>query len=228
MKRIVIPELLDTDSGSESEIRASLRDLDTFNRYLGGRSGLEKLIEEVAQRSRRATLSVLDVAGGTGNLMAEIRSALLAKGIQINVTVLDRAATHLADGNGSRAANPRSVVCGDALELPFQDQAFDVVCCNLFLHHLEPEQLVQYFNQAIRVCRQAAIASDLRRERFHLWAAQAGRPIYRSRITRHDAVASVRRAYTIAEMHGLLRKTLAREVQVRPAFFERMSILVWR
>ena len=53
-------------------------------------------------------------------------------GITLQVTLLDRLWSHLPT-NGVPA------VSGDAMRLPFCDDAFDVVSCSLFAHHFEPE-----------------------------------------------------------------------------------------
>ena len=39
---------------------------------------------------------------------------------------------------------------GDALALPFQDASFDLLSCNLFAHHLSPQELVQFVNEALQ------------------------------------------------------------------------------
>jgi ubiquinone/menaquinone biosynthesis C-methylase UbiE len=119
-------------------------------------------------------------------------------------------------------------VAGDALALPFSDRSFDVVSCNLFCHHLEAEEMIVFFNQALRVARLAVVASDLRRNAFHLLAAYAGRLTYRSRLTRNDAPASVRRAYTIAEITKIAERTTAASSDVSPHFFQRFGLILWK
>jgi hypothetical protein len=51
---------------------------------------------------------------------------------------------------------------------------------------------------------------------------------YRSRLTRHDAPASVRRAYTEPEMRTMIQRTRASGVSVHRFHFQRMGIIVWR
>ena len=66
MRRVVIPELLDTDSGTPEEVAESLRDLQWFNRWFGGISTSRKLIEGIAQATGRREFSLLEVAAGEG------------------------------------------------------------------------------------------------------------------------------------------------------------------
>ena len=192
MKRVVVPELLDTDAGTPREVAASLADLDMFNRRFGGVRTMASLLRTVARRRRLTSLSWLDVAGARGTTASMTASVLSLQGIHVKPVTLDRAASHMDRGAAS--------VCGDALQLPFLDNSFDVAGCCLFLHHLEPEEITAFVCEALRVARHAVLINDLIRNPLHLLIAQVGRPIYRSRLTRHDAPASVRRAYTRREL----------------------------
>jgi hypothetical protein len=52
--------------------------------------------------------------------------------------------------------------------------------------------------------------------------------LYRSRLTRHDAVASVRRAYTVDEMRALLAGAAASHLEFSRHYLFRMGVLVWK
>ncbi len=197
MRRKVTPELLDSDAGTAQEIAGSLADLRRVNRWLGGVRSVRKMVEDVARSSQKEHLSLLDVGAGSGYVAAAVRVQLAKKGMQIEPVLLDRSAEHM------RAAEGMRCVVGDALALPFADGSFDVVVCSLFLHHLEPDEAVQFMNEALRVCRVAVVISDLRRNRLHLLLIHLGKLFYSSRLTRHDAPASVWRAYTPTEIREL-------------------------
>jgi len=220
MKRTVIPELLDDDAGSAAEVGSSLADLGRINRWFGGVRVLCRLVERVAQQSGRSELTVLDVAGARGELPARAAGDLRQKNIRLETTVLDRATSHLEPGN-------RSVV-GNALALPFRDASFDLVSSSLFVHHLEPEEVRRFVNEALRVARLAVLINDIRRHPVHLALVYAGMPLYRSRLTRHDAPISIHRAYTPEEMRGLLGQTAATQVDVRTYYLYRMGAIAWR
>jgi hypothetical protein len=220
MKRVVIPELLDDDAGTPAEVAVSLTDLGRINRWFGGVRVLSRLVERVAAQSGRRELTLLDVAGARGELPARAAEQLREKNIRLETTVLDRATSHLEPGN-------RSVV-GNALALPFRDASFDLVSSSLFVHHLEPPEVRQFVNEALRVSRLAVLINDLRRHPVHLGLVYAGLPLYRSRLTRHDAPASIRRAYTPAEMRDLLGQTTAASMELRTYYLYRMGIIAWR
>jgi ubiquinone/menaquinone biosynthesis C-methylase UbiE len=143
------------------------------------------------------------VAAGAGFVPHAVSSRLQKLGVQLQVTLLDRVPSHLRDssGNGTRA------IAGDAVALPFADESFDLVSSCLFVHHLEPSDVVRFVNEGLRVCRTAVIINDVVRHPIHLALVYASLPLYRSRFTHHDAPASVRRAYTIRRMLAMLGRS---------------------
>jgi hypothetical protein len=221
MRRTVIPELLDDDLSTTAEIASALNDLRNINEWFGGMRTTAKLLRRVASEPRERKLSLLEVGAGNGSVPLAVRGVLTADGIELQVTLLDRLWSHLPRGGAASVA-------GDALHLPFRDSSFDVVSCSLLAHHFEPETLVKFATESLRVCRRAVLINDLIRSRLHLVLVYLGLPLFRSRITWHDAPASVRRAYTRDEMRLALANVGAREVQVSRHFLFRMGVLLWK
>jgi ubiquinone/menaquinone biosynthesis C-methylase UbiE len=219
MKRRPSLELLDSDAGTEREIAGSIRDLQMFNEWFGGVRTTEKLVRRALAKNPGQSASLLEVAAGAGFVPAKIQGRLSPQ-LDLTITFLDRARTHL---NGSHRA-----VAGDALALPFADNTLDLVSCNLFVHHLAPDELRRFAREALRVCRVAFLINDVVRDPIHLALTYAGFPLYRSRITRNDAPASVRQAYTPAELRELLQPLTAEPVQISRHYLYRMGIIVWK
>ena len=137
MRRIVIPELLDDDLGTAAEIAQTLTDLRHINQWFGGMRTTSELLRRVARATGCRKLSILEVGAGAGDVPLAAQRVLAGYGIGLQVTLLDRIWSHLPrDGAAS--------VAGDALHLPFRNEAFDVVSCSLLAHHFEPEALVEF------------------------------------------------------------------------------------
>jgi ubiquinone/menaquinone biosynthesis C-methylase UbiE len=220
MKRVVTAELLDTDNGSAAEISASLDDLRRINSWFGGIATTEEMIGRVARKAESSSLSLLEVAAGAGYVPETVQTRLQRRGVNLQVTLLDRAASHLSSANRA--------VAGDALALPFLDSSFDLTSCTLFVHHLSPQELVRFVDEALRVCRVAVLINDLVRHPLHLSLVYAGMPLYRSRLTRHDAPASVRQAHTPKEIQTLLAQTQAARVEIHRHYLFRMGVIAWK
>ena len=220
MKRVATAELLDTDAGTPAEVTASLGDLRRINRWFGGVTTTEDMVERVAREINQSFLSLLEVAAGSGYVPETARQRLQHRGLHLQVTLLDRAPSHLSNGNRA--------VAGDALALPFRAASFDLLSCNLFAHHLSPQEVVQFVDGALRVCRVAVLINDLVRHPLHLSLVYAGMPLYRSRLTRHDAPASVRQAYTPEELQTLLAQSSAASVEIHRHYLFRMGVIAWK
>lgn len=220
MKRVPSHELLDSDDGTPQEIAGSLADLRLINRWFGGRRTTYSLIRRVSEKNGKRRLEMLEVAAGSADVALSAQSALHNEGITLAITALDRSPLHLPGGV--------SRVVGDALSLPFPDNAFDVVSSGLFAHHLSPGDVVGFAKEALRVARTAMLINDLIRHPLHLALVYAGTPMYRSRLTRNDAPASVRQAYTPEEMRTMLKLSSAAKIEVSSHYLFRMGVIAWK
>jgi ubiquinone/menaquinone biosynthesis C-methylase UbiE len=220
MKRSVTPELLDTDSGTPAEVAAALADLRRINRWFGGIATTEEMVGCAARAINATSLSLLEVAAGTGYVQEMVCQRQRTRGLRLDVTLLDRAPSHLSHGN-------RAVVA-DALALPFRDESFDLVSCTLFAHHLNPQEFLQFIVDALRVCRVAVLINDIVRHPLHLALVYAGLPLFRSRITRHDGPVSVRRSYTPEEMQAFFAQSAAARTELHRHHLFRMGVMAWK
>jgi hypothetical protein len=222
MQRVNTQEILDSTDCPPLEAAPSLRDLSRINRWFGGVATTRKLIERVASATGKKHFTVLEVAAGFGEVPKIAAQQLVRKGITLDVTLLDRAPSHLLRGN-------RAVVA-DALALPFPDSSFDLVSSSLFAHHLEPAELARFAVEALRVSRCAVLINDLVRHPLHLALVYAGFPLMRSYVSRFDGVVSVRRAYVPDEMQRMLSTggAFAARIEISQHYLFRMGVILWK
>lgn len=201
-----------------------MKDIGRVNRWFGGVATTQKMVERVAQATGTKRLSLLEVAAGSGEVPAIVRRRVQRHGVHLEVTLLDRAQSHLPSLN--------SGVVGDALALPFRDRAFDMVSCVLFAHHLSPPQLGLFMREGLRVSRRALLINDLVRHPTHLALAFAGFPLMRSRVAWRDGLTSVRRAYVEEEIRSLIADSFALgqqpQIEVSRNYLYRMGVIVWK
>jgi Methyltransferase domain len=229
MQRIDAPEILDSDACSAADVETSMRDLGRVNRWFGGVATTQKMVERVAQASGMKHFSLLEVAAGLGEVPQTVQQKLARRGISLDVTLLDRARSHLPAGNRI-PQNPG--VVADALALPFGDGVFDLVSCSLFAHHLDAQQLAQFVREGLRVSRRALLINDLIRHPVHLALAFAGFPIMRSRVAWLDGLTSVQRAYVPDEIRSAFASAFppeaAAQVEISRNYLFRMGVIVWK
>lgn len=224
MQRINQPEILDSDACPSAEIEASLRDICRINRWFGGVATTRCLIERVASATGKKHFSVLEVAAGLGEVPRLAAKQLERQGITLDVTSLDRVFSHL------RNEDRQCAVVADARVLPFADCSFDLVSCSLFAHHLEPDQLARFAEEALRVSRDAILINDLVRHPLHVAFVYAGFPLMRSYVSRIDGLASVRRAYVPEEMGQIISSSgkPAPRIEIFRHFLFRMGVIAWK
>lgn len=229
MQRIDTPEILDSDACSAADVETSMRDMGRVNRWFGGVTTTQKMVERVACVARMKQLSLLEVAAGSGEVPQKVRQRLARRGITLEVSLLDRSCSHLPRNCRHGIPQSRRIV-SDALALPFGDGAFDVVSCSLFAHHLNAMLLAQFARESLRVSRRALLINDLIRHPVHLALAYAGFPIMRSRVAWLDGLTSVRRAYLPEEIRSVLATAISPEarIEISSNYLYRMGVIVWK
>ena len=226
MERILTAELLDDDLGTPKEVQQSLDDLWRINRWLGGVHSNLHLLESVFERTGADCLRVLDVGAGDARLAKSLRQALSRQQQNAEFVALDRRQSHLRNRRSDAEALPR--VAADVFELPFAVNSFDVVLCNLFFHHFSGERAQLLLQRLASVASRAVIINDLERGVLAYLFIRAAYPFAQSRITRHDGPASVRQAYTSAELASLVAAAGFSDFTVERLAPFRLGLTLWK
>jgi SAM-dependent methyltransferase len=204
-------ELLDGPLDDPATLAGNLRDLRRANRTLGGisltRRALDALVGAAADSGE--AISLLDVGTGAADIPLALIDDWRRRGRRLDVTAIDERPEVVA---AARAREPRidgtprlTVAVADGRSLPYPDGSFDVAHASLVLHHLEPIDAVGMLREMARVSRRGIVVNDLARGRVTLFGAWLLSHLATiNRYSRHDASLSVRRAYTLAEAHGLI------------------------
>lgn len=220
-------EWLDDDLGTPEEIRQSFDDLWRINRWLGGVSGCLHLLDRYFARSGSLHARILDVGAGDSRLAAHLQSELAARSNRsAQFVALDRRLSHLRNANGS--SGKLSQIVADVFQLPFAAESFDVVICNLFLHHFSGEEAVRLLRTLAGIASRAVLINDLERNPLSYIFIRLAWPFARSRITRHDAAASVRQAYTKAELAALAARAGFTDFEVERLPAYRLGLVLWK
>ena len=219
------PEQIDDPGQPFAEIEASMRDVALSNRLFGG---TQTVLGHVARLLRdvppHAPVRILDIATGS----ADIPRALLAWGRrrELNFTIIgvdnQAAMLHMA-----RASAPEvPLVRADALSLPFPPRSFDLALCALAFHHLGFDASVKLLAAMDTLTTRGFVVSDLRRDRPTLWGVNAAMAAVKAHpFTRHDAPASVRRAFTVPEYRRMVALSGVQGVRVQTHWYFRVALV---
>lgn len=211
-------ELLDLGRVASDELRTNLADLARLNRLPGGTGASRAAIRHLLGPRHRA--DVLDV--GTGS--ADVPMAFAGDGW--TVTAVESHPDVAAIARERTADEPRvRVVEGDARSLPLEDDSVDVAHASLLIHHLDPVTAVSALREMARVARIGVVVNDLRRGWLPLLATGvAVASLGRCRTTRHDGLLSVRRSYTVAELHEMMADAGLAVTHQSPTWLPRVVI----
>jgi SAM-dependent methyltransferase len=150
---------------------------------------------------------VLDIGCGYGRVSADIRNRLGVEVIGVDVQPPKDA--------------PVTIVRADAVRDPLP--LADVAYCLCLAHHLNEEDLAGLIRNVGRSCRRFLIV-DLVRHWLPLALFQALVAPFFSRVAAIDGAASVRRAYTPAELARIVESTGVRYRHSVASFFAMQSV----
>jgi SAM-dependent methyltransferase len=213
-------ELIDTGDYTVEEYEDCLGELRRVNRFLGDARALRRtFLREIENRNSK-NFSLLDIGAGSGELLRvcarfagekNIRSTLF--GLELNV----RAAESIRQQ--SKSYENIFAVRGDALHLPFADEAFDYVISSLFTHHFSDEKIVEILREMRRVARRKIFVIDLHRHpAAYYFYTTVGKIFLRSRLVRHDGALSILRSFKSAELLTLAARANLKKALVTRQF----------
>lgn len=220
-------ELLDDPRADPALVRAELRDIARLNAWFGGTRAIVAELEAVFRGSGggqrpmgEPPWTLLDVGTGMGDIPRAAALRAQRHGVRLRLIGVEcnRAAARLARTAGSGGA--LAVVLADGGALPLGPRSVDIVIASQVLHHLPREVAVRWIAAFDRIARRAVVLADLRRSKAAMagvWAATLG--LGMNRVTRRDAVLSLRRGYTPGEFSAMLREAgVPAAARRRPGF----------
>ncbi|HEY6272309.1 MAG TPA: methyltransferase domain-containing protein [Terriglobales bacterium] len=228
MRRLTSLELLDRGLLTADEIRANLDDLWRINRYLGGLSGNLRLLEGLCRRAGKRRVRILEVGAGDGRLARQLRRELCRRQIESEFLVLDRRLPHLQIGGRGPESEGLGPVVADVLALPFADGSFDLVTCNLLLHHFSGERALALLRNLASVARDAVVVNDTVRHWLPYALVRVMPCFGRHRVSRLDGAASVRQAYTRNELLQLGSLARCGDFEVHRTGPFQMGLVLWK
>jgi hypothetical protein len=199
LERRVEPEWLDELPADDPRAVKSRRDLRLVNRIMGNASILRRALEGAIAAD---TPRIAELGAGDGTLLL---CALPPRMTGAEIIFVDRQPVVSAPtiAHFAERGHNASVAAADVFDwLSQENSSFDVIVCNLFLHHFEDSRLRELFALAARRTT-ALIACEPRRARIPLAGSRMLGLIGCNDVTRHDAHLSVRAGFAGDELRRL-------------------------
>jgi 2-polyprenyl-3-methyl-5-hydroxy-6-metoxy-1,4-benzoquinol methylase len=219
-------ELLDAPEVLAHDLQENLDDLRRVNFFLGSRwlvlSTLRRLWYAAGAP---AHWRVLDIGTGAGDIPAALARWGQGHGIQSTIVAIDQ---QWQVARYARAAllPPSAVLQANGLCLPFQPRSFDVVVCSHVLHHLDWQEGITLLRAMATVARHGVVVNDLVRSWLSYCGARMLLPLLsRNRLTLHDGLLSVLRAYRVKEVRGMAQAAGLTSAQVRSVLTYRLLLV---
>jgi len=214
-KRNLQPERMDDPTLPHQQHVDALVGLARLNRLTSVSGPIYRRLRRYAHSLDRP-LRVLDVATGSGDLPIDWARRSRVDGVSMAITAVDIsdvalnvARQHATDAGVNVHFEQRDCL---AQRLP---TGFDVVTCNLFIHHLDAPAIKRLLVSMRAAADHAVLVCDLERSRLNLAAVWlASHVVTRSPIVHEDATLSVCGALTRSEFHDLAIDALDQPVTI--------------
>ena len=219
-------ELLEQGAGSIADVRSNLMEMWRVNRYLGGIEALTRHLYPLL-RQNTEPIRIVDVGTGSGELAVLLQRWAKRSQRCIWVGALDRSGRNLTVARENTKTVPSiCLIHADACDLPFAGSEVDYFISSLFLHHLSPQQVIDFLRESYSRSRRGIVMSDLVRGYLPLLAFQLVQPVFaRHYLTRHDGRLSIERAYTPHELRSFARAAGLKTARVYSHFPWRMTLV---
>ncbi|MBV9348068.1 MAG: methyltransferase domain-containing protein [Pseudolabrys sp.] len=212
LARVIEAELLDQLPGDDARALRSRADLLRINAVMMQAGIMARAIRAHAPEA----LSFLDLGAGDGAFMCRVIRQLGPPAAAI--TLVDRQSIVSGQTRDAFRAAGYEVqqIAADALDYLDDAPCYDVICINLFLHHLREAQLRRLLAAASQKCR-LLVACEPRRGAWPMLASRMLWMLGCNDVTRHDARVSVRAGFSGAELSALWPAAAGWRLSERPA-----------
>jgi ubiquinone/menaquinone biosynthesis C-methylase UbiE len=202
------PELVDRPGMTRTALREELQALERCNRWLGGHALVLRYLKRFMRLHRAASLSILDMGTGGSDIPRAIAGWARQRQLPLVITAVDGNSEVLQIAGERCQGWPEiRLEQHDLRALPYSAESFDLVLCSTTLHHFESADAVAVLRSAHKLARCGYVVNDLCRNWLTVWATELFvRALFCSPVVRHDAVQSVRGAFTVRELRAMAER----------------------
>jgi len=221
-------EMMDQPEADPGMLRDDLANIRRINHCLGGHRLIRMECAQFFQKWPLPRVRVLDVCTGSADLPRVFVEECRSYKIKVDLLAIDRNRVMLETARTLSRDYPEiQFQEADALQLPFEENSFDLVMCNLALHHFSVENAITILQSLGRIAKHRLIVNDLHRGRMLCFGCETLLPLVcHNSMTRYDAALSARRAFTWDEMQRMAYHAGFPTIAIRHYFFGRQALII--
>jgi 2-polyprenyl-3-methyl-5-hydroxy-6-metoxy-1,4-benzoquinol methylase len=201
-------ELMDLPFEKKEDLFENLKELEIINKLTGGPSLSFSAIKKILKNHTKE-IHIVDIGFGAGDLLVYILKNQHQLNCKIKLTAIDllpQAKEYALLHHPQLKDNVTFEVCDYRHWFNSGNKA-DLIIASLFCHHLNDEQLVEFFEHIKKNCSIGAVINDLARSPIAYYGIKIPTQLFsKSRFTKNDAPLSVLRGFRKQELITLLNK----------------------
>lgn len=222
-------EILDDFELQGNDLTQNLRELQLVNSNLGGYSLVKEGVERIIiKKNLHGTVRIADIGCGGGDTLRELAKWGSRKNLDLELTGIDANENAISYAKGN--SKTHSEIKYQKLNIfseEFKALEYDIIMFNLFVHHFEEEQIIDF----LKVCRSknaVVLINDLQRSALAYSLFKIGSRLFRfSKISRHDGLLSIRKAFVRKDLRELLRASGFTEFSIKWKWAFRYQVIAW-
>lgn len=232
-KRSTEKELMDDLTLNNEALRQNLRELETYNQWLGGKKVLLRALNKIQKKyfsyCQSNTLRIADLGCGGGDLLTSMRGWANQHHLDVELIGIDANPCMLE--YAAKKSAPSLNIQYQAFDIfspQFAQMQFDIISINSVCHHFSDDELVRLFKQLAQQTRLAIIVNDLHRHWLSYYAIKTITRLFNfSYLAKNDAPLSVLRAFRKEEFINLLKLAHLSDFQLHSAWPFRFELIIW-
>jgi 2-polyprenyl-3-methyl-5-hydroxy-6-metoxy-1,4-benzoquinol methylase len=203
-QRSTAPEYMDHATLDSEEMVATLNEIASVNRFLGGINASRAALDHLLPAGTLQSLSLLDVGTGSADIPIALVRWARRRGVAIDITAVD-VNPAICEVARQRTAAYREITVREADVFTLTDtETFDVVHGAMFLHHFPQPRAAALLRIMYNLCRHSIIVNDLHRHPLAYYSITwLSRLLSLSPMFQHDGPISVLRGFQQPELEAL-------------------------
>lgn len=198
------PEYLDTMRMDTAALADYFRFIEFTNRAGGGHAALLAGLGQIGDSwPPGKIMNLVDIGCGTGDVCRAILSWAQKNTLNIRYTGIDNNPRIIQTAR-SAVTDPRTRFITGSIFGPLPRA--DVVTVSMLLHHFPDSEAFTALARAVHAARHAVIITELERSLKAYIVCWIATRLTGNPLSRHDALLSIRKGFTIEELTGFIRR----------------------